>query len=300
MQTLLSLSNDLASAVERAARSVVTVHARPRLPSTGVHWRPGIVVTAAHAVRVEEEIRVAGADGRAVPANLVASDPGTDLAVLRVVGDAAWPVAEVGDSAELKVGNLVLAVGYGPRASWGVVSAVDGPWRTWRGGEMDRFLRVDLVLYPGFSGGPLVDASGKVAGLVSSGLSRQLELAVPASTVTRVVDELLATGRISRSYVGLGLQPVALPEALRRLAPGSSAHGLIVVGVEPDGPAARAGVMLGDVLLAVEGEPLHDPGDVQAALTGRRPGSAVRVLLVRAGAPLEVAITLGERPAPER
>src|SRR5512145_846007 len=107
MQTLLSLSNDLASAVERAARSVVAVHARPRLPSTGVHWRPGVVVTAAHTVRVEEEIRVARPDGRTVPASRVASDPGTDLAVLRV-SDADWPVADVGDSADLKVGNLVL------------------------------------------------------------------------------------------------------------------------------------------------------------------------------------------------
>lgn len=299
MQTLLSLSNDLASAVERAGRSVVAVHARPRLPSSGVHWRPGIVVTAEHTVRVQEEIRVAWPDGRAAPASLVARDAGTDLAVLRI-GDTDWPVAEVGDSAELKVGNLVLAVGYGPRASWGVVSAVDGAWRTWRGGEVDRFLRVDLVLYPGFSGGPLVDASGKVAGLVTSGLSRQLELAVPASTVTRIVDELLATGRVSRSYVGLGLQPVNLPEALRHLAPGSDARGLIVVSIEADGPGARAGMMLGDVLVALEGTPLHDPGDVQAVLAGRRAGTAVTASLVRAGAPLELAITLGERPSRRR
>jgi S1-C subfamily serine protease len=299
MQTLRLLSNDLASAVEHAARSLVAVHARPRLPSTGVHWRPGIVVTAAHTVRVEEEIRVTWPDGRAAPASLVGRDPGTDLAVLRI-GDSDWPVAEVGDSAELKVGTLVLAVGYGPRASWGVISAVGGAWRTWRGGEMDRFLRVDLVLYPGFSGGPLVDASGKVAGLVTSGLGRQLELAVPASTVTRIVDELLATGRISRGYVGLGLQPVVLPEALRRLAPGSEARGLIVVSLEADGPAARAGIMLGDVLVALEGAPLHDPGDLQAVLAGRRAGTAVTASVVRAGAPLGVAITLGERPSRRR
>ena len=296
MQTLQLLSNDLASAVEHAARSVVAVHARPRLPSTGVHWRAGIVVTAEHTVRVEEEIRIAWPDGRVAGARVVGRDPGTDLAVLRV-GDADRPVAEIGDSAELKVGNLVLAVGHGPRVSWGVVSAVGGAWRTWRGGEVDRLLRLDLVLYPGFSGGPLVDTSGKVAGLVTSGLSRQLELAVPVSTVGRIVDELLSTGRVSRSYVGLGLQPVALPEALRRLAPGAGAHGLIVVSIEADGPAAAAGVMLGDVLVALEDRPLHDPGDVQAILAGRRAGTAVAASLIRAGAPLHVAITLGERPA---
>jgi S1-C subfamily serine protease len=299
MQTLLSLSNDLASAVERAARAVVALHARPRLPSTGVHWRPGIVVTAEHTVRVEEEIRVVWPDGRATPAHLVARDPTTDLAVLRI-GETDRPVAEIGDSAELKVGNLVLAVGYGPRASWGVVSAVGGAWRTGQAGEVDRLLRVDLVLYPGFSGGPLVDASGKVAGLVTSGLSRQLELAVPASTVTRIVDELLATGRISRGYLGVGLQPVVLPDALKRGAPGSAARGLIVVSVEVDGPAVRAGLMLGDVLVALEGTPLRDPGDVQAALAGRRAGSAVTVSLIRAGAPLDVAVTLGERPSRKR
>jgi S1-C subfamily serine protease len=296
MQTLLALSNDLASAVERAARSVVAVHARPRLPSTGVHWRPGIVVTAEHTVRVEEQIRVAWPDGRTAPASLVGRDPGTDLAVLRIA-EADWSVAEAPDSDDLKVGHLVLAVGYGPRASWGVVSAVGGAWRTWRGGEVDRFIRVDLVLYPGFSGGPLVDAAGRMAGLVTSALSRRHELAVPTSTVTRVVDELLATGRISRSYLGLGLQPVRLPEALRHLAPSPNGRGLIAVSIEADGPAARAGLMLGDVLVALEGAPLQDPDDVQAVLAGRHPGAAVTASLVRAGAPLEVPITLGERPA---
>jgi len=299
MQTLLSFSNDLAVAVERAARSVVAVHARPRLPSTGMHWRPGIVVTAEHTVRTEEEIRVAWPDGRTIPASLVARDPGTDLAVLRVA-DTDWPVAEVADSAALKVGNLVLAVGHGPRASWGVLSAVGGPWRTWRGGEVERFLRLDLVLYPGFSGGPLVDAAGNVAGLVTSGLSRQLELAVPTSTVTRIVDELLATGRISRGYLGVGLQPVALPEALKGLAPGSDARALIVVSVDTDGPAARAGLMLGDVLVALEGAPLRDPHDVQDVLAARRAGTAVTASLIRADAPRQVTIMLGERPTRRR
>ncbi len=299
MQTLLSLSNDLAAAVERAAPAIVAVHARPRLPSTGVLWRPGIVVTAEHAVRVDEEIRVAWSDGRAAPATLVGRDPGTDLAVLRIA-ESDRLGAEIGDSAELKAGNLVLAVGYGPRVSWGVVSAVGGAWRTSRGGEVDRFLRVDLVLYPGFSGGPLVDASGKVAGLVTSGLSRQLELAVPTSTVTRVVDELLATGRVSRGYLGIGLQSVALPEAFKRLAPDSGARGVIVVSIETDGPAARAGLMLGDVLVALEGTPLHDPSDVQAAVAGRKVGTAVTVSLIRAGAPLQVAVTLAERPSRRR
>jgi S1-C subfamily serine protease len=296
MQTLLSFSNDLAAAVEHAARSIVAVHARPRLPSTGLHWRPGVVVTADHTVRVEEEIRVAWADGRSARAALVGRDPGTDLAVLRI-SETDWPVADVGDGAMLRIGHVVLAIGHGPRASWGVVSALGGALRTWRGGEVDRFVRADLVLYPGFSGGPLVDAAGKVAGLVTSGLSRRLELAVPASTVSRVVDELVATGRISRGYLGLGLQPVDLPASFRVSAPGAREHALIVVNVEEDGPAARAGVMLGDLLMALESVPLRDPDDVQRAIAGQRPGTAVSVSLIRGGMPLELAVTLGERPS---
>ena len=298
MQTLVSLSNDLASAVERAARAVVTVHARPRLPSTGIVWRSGLVVTAEHTVRLESDLRVTWTDGQSAPATLVARDPGTDLAVLRVA-ESGRPAAELGNSGALRAGHLALAVGYGPRASWGVISATGGAWRTWRGGDVDRLLRVDLVLYPGFSGGPLVDASGAVVGLVTSGLSRQLELAVPATTVSRVVDELVSRGRVSRGYLGVGLQPVALTEAFKRLAPGADL-GLMVVSVESEGPAARAGVLLGDVLTALEGTPLHDPGDVTAAIAGRPVGSSVRVSLIRAGSPLDVSVTVGERPSRKR
>jgi S1-C subfamily serine protease len=298
MQTLVSLSNDLASAVERAARAVVTVHARPRLPSTGIVWRSGLVVTAEHTVRLESDLRVTWTDGQSAPATLVARDPGTDLAVLRVV-ESGRAAAELGDSGALRTGHLALAVGYGPRASWGVISATGGAWRTWRGGDVDRLLRVDLVLYPGFSGGPLVDASGAVVGLVTSGLSRQLELAVPATTVSRVVDELVSRGRVSRGYLGVGLQPVVLTEAFKRLAPGAGL-GLMVVSLEPEGPAARAGLLLGDVLTALEGTPLHDPGDVTAAIAGRPVGSAVRVSLIRGGSPLDVSVTVGERPSRKR
>jgi len=298
MQTLVSLSNDLASAVERAARAVVTVHARPRLPSTGIVWRSGLVVTAEHTVRLESDLRVTWTDGQSAAATLVARDPGTDLAVLRVE-ESGRPAAELGDSSALRAGHLALAVGYGPRASWGVISATGGPWRTWRGGDVDRLLRVDLVLYPGFSGGPLVDASGAVVGVVTSGLSRQLELAVPATTVSRVVDELVSRGRVSRGYLGVGLQPVALTEAFKRLAPGAGL-GLMIVSLEPEGPAARAGLLLGDVLTALEGTPLHDPGDVTVAIAGRPVGSAVRVSLIRAGSPLDVSVTVGERPSRKR
>jgi S1-C subfamily serine protease len=296
MNALSSLSADLAAAVERAGRAVVTVNARPRRPSTGVHWRPGIIVTADHTVRSDEDITVTRPDGRTTAARLAGRDPGTDLAVLRI-DDTDLPSADVGDPGSLKVGHIVLAVGDGPRASWGVVSALGGRWRTWRGGEIDQFMRLDLTLYPGFSGGPLVDIEGRVVGINTSGLSRQLELAVPVSTVARVADELIDKGRVSRGYLGVGLQPVRLPDNLRRAHPAAAEIGLLVVSVQADGPAAKSGLLLGDVLVALDGAAVGATDDVQAMIAGRRIGSTLTATILRAGAPAEVRITVGERPA---
>jgi len=295
MDALQTLSNDLATAVERVAPSILTVNARPRLPSTGIHWRPGLVVTADHTVRAEDGISVTTGDGRAVAATLAGRDRGTDLAVLRVP-EMTGAGAVLGDDATLRVGHMVLALGFGPRASWGVISALGPRWRSWRGGEIDRLVRLDLVMYPGFSGGPLVDAGGRVVGLNTSGLARESRLAVPAATVSRVVDEISRKGHVSRGYLGLGMQPVRLPEPLRALLGLPGDGGLIVVTVQPDGPAAHAGVLLGDVLVALDGVPVADLGDVQARLGGDRVGSTIAALVVRAGARAEVRITVGEQP----
>jgi S1-C subfamily serine protease len=196
MTTLLSLSNELAEAVERVSGAVVAVNARPRLASTGMHWRPGIIVTADHTVRSDEDITIARPDGRTTPASLVGRDPSTDLAVLRI-SDADLPVAALGEPGSLQVGHIVLAVGHGPRVSWGVMSALGGRWHSARGGAIDQFLRPDLTLYPGFSGGPLVDVQGRVLGINTSGLLHQLELAIPSTTVGR-------QPWISRSWASAG------------------------------------------------------------------------------------------------
>jgi S1-C subfamily serine protease len=153
-----------------------------------------------------------------------------------------------------------------------VIGALGPRWRSWRGGEIERLVRLDLTLYPGFSGGPLVDAGGRVVGLNTSGLARDARLAVPATTVTRVADELLRTGHVLRGYLGLGMQPVGLPEPLRRQLGLTRETGLIVVTVEPDGPAARAGVLLGDVLVALDGAPVSDLDDIQTQLGSDRIG----------------------------
>lgn len=295
---LEALSRDLADAVERISPAVVAVDARARVASSGVVWRPGVVVTAAHAIK-HDEIAVAAPDGRALKATLAGRDPGTDLAVLTVADELAT-AATTGDAASLRVGSLALVVGRSgegaPAASLALVAATGGAWRTWRGGHVDRFVRLDVALYPGFSGAPVADASGRVVGVATAGLSRGFGVAIPASTVDRVVDEILASGRVARGWLGVGMQQVRLPESLLAANALSGEAGVIVLGVEPDGPAARGGLLLGDVVVALDGERVEDTDDVQAALSGDRVGTELKVTAVRAGAITDLAVTVGEWP----
>ena len=305
--SLEALSNDLATAVERAGASVVAIHARRRIPSSGILWRRGLVVAADHTVHKDEDVRVTvgagGAGTRDVRATVAGRDPGTDLCILRLADESLEPATVA--RGPLRVGQLVLALGRPGAevtASFGAVSAVGAEWRTWRGGRIDQLVRLDLAVYDGFSGGALVDAAGHVLGVNTSGLARGAALAVPASTVDRVVDALLAGGgRVRRGFLGIGTQPVRLPESVRgRLAPvggGVPEVGLMVVAVEPGAPAERAGVLLGDVLVALDDAPTEDPRDVIAALGGDTVGRSVRATLVRAGAPVTLSITVGEPPS---
>jgi serine protease DegQ len=293
--TLHALSDALAGAVERGSRSVVRVNARQRVPSTGVHWRPGVIVTADHTVKLEEDLTITRPDGGRVAVTLAGRDPSTDLAVL-AARDLDLPAGDIGDATSLRVGHIVLALGAGPRVSWGVVSALGGSWQTWRGGQIDQLIRLDLELYPGFSGGPLLDTQGRVVGISTSGLSRYLRLAIPVSTVNRVVDEILKQGRVARGYLGVGLQPVRLPETLKGKLAVAGDGALVVLTVQPDGPAARAGLLVGDVLVALDGTPVTDVRDVPALIGPARVGSSVVASLLRGGEPTNVTITVGERP----
>src|SRR5712692_2163578 len=206
--TLAALSNDLASAVARSAASTVRVDARRRLPASGIVWSSGVVLTTDHVIEREEEITVGLPDGHEVPATLAGRDPGTDLAILRA--DTGPTAIEQGPLPG--VGSLVLAVARpdadGPQATLGVVSAVAGPARTWRGGNLDRFIRSDAILYPGFSGGPLVDAEGRAIGINSSYLARGSGIAIPVEVAARVAEALLSHGRVRRGYLGISSQPV--------------------------------------------------------------------------------------------
>lgn len=292
MDGLLALSNDLAAAVERAGRAVFGVDARARLGSTGVHWRSGLVVTADHTVQVDEEVTVTRPDGRAVSATVAGRDPSIDIAVLKVDAPDV-EVADVASSDAVRVGHIVLALGAGPRASWGVVSAI-GARRGARSAAGD-LLHLDLTLYPGFSGGPLVDVQGRVVGINTSGTSRHLQLAIPAAAVNRVVDELVRRGRIPRAYLGVSTQPVRLPEALRQRMDLAQQTAVIVVEVQPSSPAASAGLLIGDVIVSLGGIRITDPTDLKTVLRPDRVGESIIVSVLRGGEPRDLPVNVGER-----
>ena len=294
MTSAMDLSNALAGAVDRTAGSVFSVHGRPRLPSTGVQWRSGLIVTANHTVEPDREVTVTGPDGRTLSAQVIGREPRLDIAVLRAEVSAG-PVADVGDDGDLRIGHLVLAVGFGPRASGGIVSALDvRSGRQHLAGEM---LAVDLTLYPGFSGGPLVDVLGRVVGITTSGVSRHLQCAVRASVVTRLAEYAARGGKIPRAYLGVGTQSVALPDLLRERHGLAQRTAVVVVNVASDSPAAAAGLVIGDVILAIAGHAITEPGDLVAVLHPDRVGTTVTTKILRGGEPRGLEVTVGERPS---
>lgn len=303
MSALQSLSNDLAGAVERAGNGVVAIHARHRIPSSGIVWRPGVVVAASHTVKHDRDVAITLPNGARARATIAGRDAGTDIVVLRLDEGAPVEPVELAPEDALRVGALVLAVGRpgtdGVTTSLGVVSAVNGPWRTWAGGEIDRFVRLDLSIYDGFSGGALVDAAGRVLGMNCSALARGMAVTVPAATVTRVVDALLTRGHVARGWLGVAMQPVRLSPTLAGRLGIASGRGVLLVQVEPDGPAERGGLMLGDVVVSIDGTPIESPEDVAPFIGAGRVGSALDVRVVRGGGEQHVSVTVGERPRRE-
>jgi serine protease DegQ len=294
---LVALSGEIAAAVERIAPSVVAVDAGRRRSSSGFAWDEHHVATADHALE-DDDVTLTLHDGSTAKATIVGRDPSTDVALLRT--DARLEAPPHGDAAALKVGHLVLAVGRDDDgqigASFGIVSALDGPWRTWRGGDVDRFVRPDLSLYPGFSGGPLIEASGGVVGMNTWGLSRRIALTLPLSTVARVVGQLQSGGRIRRAYLGVAMQPVRVPQALRAANAIGGEGGLIVVDVASGGPADSAGVLIGDVIVSLGDERVEDADDLQRALRSDLVATTQVLRILRGGAAREFDVVIGERP----
>ncbi len=297
--TLVELSNALAESTGRAAASAVAVHTEMRGSSSGVIWRPGIVVTAEHALRRDEEIHLTLPDGRVVGATLAGRDPSTDIAVLKCA-EAASAIGEFCDVASLRPGSLALVVGRtrasGPVAALAVVSLVAEERATWAGASLSPYVRLDIGLQATAAGGVVIDATGGAAGMATPRFGRFGAIAIPASTVNRVVDTLLRKGRMTMGYLGVGLQPVRLPDSLGRLLQRAERTATIVLEVEPGGPASKAGIVIGDILVSLAGREVTRLEDVHSQLQGDAIGKALPVRLVRGGAIEETSVVVGERP----
>ena len=294
-----TISDEFAAATDQVGKSVVAVHGRHRFGASGIQWRKGVIVTTEHAVRRADEIMVRVAADKLLNATVAGRDPSTDLAVLKLSGEALPDVA-IDSSAQLKLGQLVLALARSRRgslvASAGVIGGLSGETQTWRGGRIDQHVRLALELYPGFSGGPLLSAQGKVIGINSSALARGRGMTIPVATVNRIVDELLEKGHIARPYLGLAMQPVDVPESLAAKLKTPTARGLLVVHVEPSGPAEKSGLLIGDIVVASRELPLRDTEELQQRLLSAKIGDAIPITVLRGGSPLQVSVIIGERP----
>jgi S1-C subfamily serine protease len=295
---LIELSNALAQATDRAAATAVAVHAETRGSSSGVIWRAGIIVSSEHALRRDEEIHVTLADGRVVPATLAGRDPSTDLAVLKCA-EAMTPVNEFGDAAAIRPGSLTLVVGRtrasGPVAALGVVSLVAAERKTWTGTSLAPYIRLDVAIQPTAAGAAVVDAEGRVFGIATPRFARFGAVAVPGSAVDSVIDTLLQKGRIPRGYLGVGLQPVRLPDALRQSLGREEKTAAIVLEVEPESPAHKAGMVIGDIIVSIASHPVARLEDIHSRLQGAVIGKSLLLGFVRGGAHQETTVIVSER-----
>ncbi len=292
---MTAVSDALSGAVEAAGAAVVRVSGGRR-PATGIVWSAdGVILTTEHVARREGEITVTLGDGRELPATLAGRDPSTDVAVLRVQA-TGLPVLQWRETDGVKVGQLVLALGRPGRtvrARLGILSAVGGEWRVPGGSRIDRYVEPDIEPAFGISGGPLLDAEGRAIGVNTARLQRGTVLTIPTATLRRVVETLLAHGRVRRGYLGIAAQTVPVPAALES-AVGQRA-GLLVHGVEPGSPAERAGILIGDLVYSIGGRPVHRPDELMGLLTEDRIGATESVRFVRAGKIQEAQVTIGDR-----
>jgi S1-C subfamily serine protease len=296
---LETISTEFASAAEKVGGSVVAVHARRWMPTSGIEWKKGVIVTVHHGVERDEDIKVQLGSGRGVSAKLAGRDPSTDIAVLKLE-EGSSELPPLGDSTGLKLGHLVLALGRTRRgdlvASSGIIGGISGAWKNRRGGgQLDQHIRLDLALYPGFSGGPLLNARGEVVGMNTKGIGHGRAVTIPVATVNRVVDELLEKGHIARPYLGVAMHAVEVPGNLRSKLPSHTRAGLLVLHVESGGPAEKAGVLLGDFVFEASGKTLEHLDEVQDLLGAAKVGEVVEVRVVRGGEVKLVSLTLGDR-----
>ena len=296
---LASLSDDLAGAVQRAGASVVAVHGRRRFPASGLVWRADQVLTASHVLERDSDLSITAPDGSQRPARLLGRDPSSDVAVLNVPG-ANLRAFDPASSA-LKAGHLALAVGRPgtpePIASFGAVSSIGGAWRTSQGGVLDAYIRADVALLPGLSGGALADVNGKVVGMLSAYLAGGDPVAIPVATLEGVAQRILSGGSLRRAYLGVSTQPVELQEAVRQRLVIQQTSGLMLLGLEAGAPAERSGLLLGDILLSIGDRPVDDGEALQMALGPAVVGQPTPIRLIRGGELREVRVTPAPRPS---
>ena len=291
MSTLLSLSNDLATGVAAIEPSVVQVHGHRR-PASGVVHSPGVVVTTMRAVGREDGLRVVAGDGTAIDAELVGWDPATTIAVLRANGLAARPGVMADTPA--RVGNLAIAAA----RSWsnaitatiGLVSVIGGPLPTGRRRSIPEVIRTSAPMHGGFAGGAFADVTGRLIGITTAAEIRGLGVVIPAKIAWTAASNLLTHGRVKRGFLGIAGQPVRL-----NASAGQPDTGLLVAAVTANSPASAAGFIVGDILIAFDGQPVQSPEDLLDLLVGERVGRTVKTRVLRGGAPLEIDVTVGER-----
>jgi S1-C subfamily serine protease len=286
---LSQFSRHLASTVDATSKSVVAVHGRGRMASSGIVWEPGVVVTAEETVERDTDLALTLPDGRRVEATLAGRDPSTDIAVLRFASEVA--VAAPTIASGLQPGHLALAVGRSQGdviAAFGIVSLAGGAWHSSHGGKIDAKLRFDMRLAMTAEGGPLVTADGALIGMAVHGPRRRV-LAIPAATISRVVQTIKDKGHVARGYLGVSLQsvPIRDGEHHRRAA--------MVVTIDPAGPAHAAGLLQGDILVALDGEPVTGVRGIYQRLGPDSVGRKVAIELLRAGAPTTAQVTIAAR-----
>jgi S1-C subfamily serine protease len=296
--SLVDFSHELANSVERAGSSVVSVLEGGRSGVSGTIWQEGVAITIAHTIQGLEEVTVVLPSGVETKAAVASRDAGTDIAILKLETDAK--AVTLADDSKCRTGEVVLSIGRrgteGLAAAYGIVSAVGGPWRTTSGVRMDRWLRLDLNPFPGFSGGPIINAAGEMVGVATSGHGRSAAV-IPTSTLNRVVDQLLKHGRTVRGYIGVGLQPVAFPDDAWQKLGIASGRGLLITAVAEGSAAEEAKLVLGDVIVAIDGKPLRRGASLQWLLDAEIVGKTVSFGIVRGGKVLNVAVNVREKPA---
>jgi S1-C subfamily serine protease len=291
------LSSSFADTIAHLENSIVAIDAEGRSTASGVVWQRGVIVTTHHGLRLRENIQIILA-GVSLSARLLGSDATTDLAVLGIDSDKLTPIPSANDLVT-RAGEVVLSVGRSRlgdiSASCGIIARTGTAWRTWRGGAIDRLIRPDIRLYVGQSGSALVNEQRQLLGINSRALARQAIITIPTQTIHRVVDAILKLGHVPRPFLGLAMQPIPIPDPVRELFPGGTDETLLVTHVEPKAPAAQAGVMVGDVIVSFNGQPVHAVHEILHRIRALHIGDTISLVVLRGGTKLDLTVSVADR-----